>query len=161
MKTTISTGLKRDGDLMKFSVVDLNVPDLSTIDNFQTMHTCAHEFIPTLWCPMLSFQMWLPRLLQLCCTHCPFSSVLSLSPSKKGGFLFPISHHLVLGLQGPDLLAAFFSWDSWGGCEPKTSRANFWSFSSFSTFTLPQLKLYLAPTYPVFSDIAASWLWKP
>lgn len=47
MKTNISTELKRDGGIVKSAVLDLKVPDLSTTENFQTAHTCAHEFIPT------------------------------------------------------------------------------------------------------------------
>lgn len=49
MKTNISTELKRDGGTVKSVVVDLKVHDLSAVDNFQTVHTSAHnEFIPTL-----------------------------------------------------------------------------------------------------------------
>lgn len=45
----------------------------------------------------------------------------SLGPYKKA-FIFPISYHLVLLLQGPEILAAFFL-DSWVGCEPKRCKA--------------------------------------
>lgn len=49
MKTNISTELKKDGGTVKSVVVDLKVPDLSAVANFQTVHARAHnEFIPTL-----------------------------------------------------------------------------------------------------------------
>lgn len=133
---------------MKSVVVDLKVPDLSAVANFQTVHARAHnEFIPTLWCSILSVQIWFPRRVQRCCT-CALFHPSSLSPYKNG-FIFPISHHLVLDLQGTELFAAFFSWNSWGGCEPKICRETFGVWVVFLHLLYLNWNFFFGPHVPL------------